>query len=175
MTECRNPECRNGYSPGVIASGKGSANAPVIGASMRWGWVKCRACNHDPDAPFKHVSRSTAEIGERARLADAKAAYVHQEVAKRGNLEAIKVGSVPPAPTPTNMSDPMVPKLLAQIEKLTDQITTLLEENSRVRRLYEASQEDEQPSEPVVKRVKKKKKVGGNDDTNGAKGRRALS
>jgi hypothetical protein len=175
--ECRNPECRNRYTPGVIASGKGNEKTMIVGATMRWGWVNCRACNpKDKDPPYQNILRSAAEIAERARLADSKAPYVHQAVAQRGNLEVIKAATPAQSPAPQNAIDnSLVTKLMAQVEKLTDQITQLLEENRQLRRFSETTKAIQLPNEnsPVVKKPRKKK--GGNDDTNGAKGRRTLS
>src|SRR6516164_345627 len=113
MAECRNPECRKGYTPGVIASGKGNANVPVVGAVMRWGWVNCRACSpKDKDPPYSHVARAPAEIQERARLADQKAPYVNQAPAQRPRLEALATSTPAPAPAPSNST---VDKLLSQV------------------------------------------------------------
>lgn len=169
--ECRNPECRKGYTPGVVTSGKGSANAPLVGATMRWGWVKCRACNSDKDHPYQHVPRAPAEIQERARLADAKAPYVNQAPADRSKLEAIKSNVLSPAPSTNGSSNAMVEKLLGQIEKLTDQVSELLTENRALRKSLESKDE---ASEKPIKRVVVKRK-GGSNEQPGSKGKRTLS
>jgi hypothetical protein len=55
-SDCRNPECSNGLTPGISASGGGTKGAPLFGAGgvgpkklMRWGWVPCLVCNPSPD------------------------------------------------------------------------------------------------------------------------------
>lgn len=144
---CRNPECRKGYTPGIVTAGRGTANAPVLGATMRWGWVKCRACNPDQDHPYDHRSRAPGEIAERARLADAKAPYDQKVAAQRANLE--RIGASAPAPTSTAVATPpgFAEKLLAQIEKLTDQVTGLLEENRQLRSRLEGRSNGALPEE----------------------------
>lgn len=170
MSACRNPECRDKYTPGIIASGKGSKMAPVVGATMRWGWVNCRACNpKDKDPPYQHVSRSPAEIQERARLADNKAAYVHQEVPKRSNLAAIAANTTAPAASPVSSdATHRMDRLLDKIEKLTDQVTTLVDENRTLRAQLEVNNH----ASPVIRRRKKKE---GNDVEVSSKGKRSLS
>ena len=151
MTSCRNPECRNGYTPGVLASGKGTPNAPVVGATMRWGWVNCRACKpKDKDPTYQHVPRMPAEIQERARLADAKAPYVNQAPPNRSKLESIAAHAPPPAQATAGISPDRFDKLLGQIEKLTDQVSSLLEENKSLRQKLESAA-------PAVARPRKKR------------------
>jgi hypothetical protein len=152
MAECRNPECRKGYTPGVIVVGKGNANAPVVGSTMRYGWVNCRACSpKDKDPPYSHVARAPAEIQERARLADQKAPYVNQAPAQRPRLEALASTVAPAAPVP-NSND----RLLSQIEKLTDQVSELLEENRALRRRLDS----EGTLSPPLKKIVKNRKGG---------------
>jgi len=129
MAECRNQECRQGYTPGVVASGKGTANAPVLGAAMRWGWVNCLACNMTESqkkagAQFKYVTRSSPEIQERARLADAKAAYV-PAAPKGPDLAAIAAKTPAPSASPSTIQPDIATRLLAQNEKLSNQISEL--------------------------------------------------
>lgn len=45
-SNCRNPECRNGLTPGLAAVGGGNKAQPLFGAGgigakrlMRWAWV----------------------------------------------------------------------------------------------------------------------------------------
>lgn len=140
MSECRNPECRDKYSPGIITSGKGGPRAPGVGATMRWGWVNCRACNpKDKDPAFQSYPRSKGEIQERARLADAKAPYVPAPPVPK--LQAIKLATPAPAPnaSPT-ANDDRVDRLMDKIEKLTDQVTALLQENRELRAKFESAQ-----------------------------------
>jgi len=133
MASCRNPECVNGRTPGVIASGKGTANQPIVGASMRWGWVNCRACNpSDVDrkrgVTYMHVHRTGEEIAERAELANSRARY--EPVSQQ--LQKIHAKTPVAAPAPTVGSD-QVGKLLEQVSKLVDQVTELSRENRELR------------------------------------------
>lgn len=170
MSACRNPECRDKYTPGIIASGRGSPRAPVVGATMRWGWVNCRACNpKDKDPPYSHTSRSSAEIQERARLADSKAPYVHQEIARNPNLQAIKASTNSSAVAHAQPADARMDRMLDKIEKLTDQVTSLLEENRALR----AKLETNSHTDAVVKRPRKKR--GTNDVKTSPKNKWSLS
>lgn len=165
MAECRNTECRQGYTPGVVTSGKGSASAPIVGTSMRWGWVNCLACSmteaqKKAGAQFKHVNRSAGEIAERARLADSKSVYVQQVAAPRSHLEAVaaKTPTSPPQAS-SAASDALVQRLLDQNEKLSGQISELLEDNRALRYRLE---DRELPIEPPrVRKVHKKTKRRG--------------
>lgn len=165
MADCRNIECRKGYTPGVVASGKGTPNAPVVGAAMRWGWVNCLACNMSEaqkkaGAQFKHVNRSAAEITERARLADSKATYTPQTATPRSNLEAIAAKTpTPPPSTSSAASDSLVQRLLDQNEKLSGQISELLEDNRALRHRLEERELSDEP--PRVRKIHKKTKRRG--------------
>lgn len=154
--DCRNPECRKGFTPGIVTAGKGTANAPIIGATMRWGWVKCRACTPDKDHPYEHRARPSGEIAERARLADAKAPYDQKAASQRADLERIKASAPTPALPAAAYQPVIVDKLLAQVEKLTDQVTGLLEENRQLRTRLEGRTNGGIPEEPP-RRVTRKK------------------
>ena len=175
--ECRNQECRNGYTPGIVTAGKGTANAPILGATMRWGWVKCRACNPDKDHPYDHRSRAPGEVAERARLADAKAPYDQKAAAQRADLERIRAST--PAPMPTNVAVPgVVEKLLDQVTKLTDQVTGLLEENRKLRSRLEGGSNGSLPEEAPRRPARKKSVKLKEDETpplSSGKIKRALS
>lgn len=165
MAECRNVECRKGYTPGVVASGKGTPNAPVVGAAMRWGWVNCLACNMSEaqkkaGAQFKHVNRSAEEIAERARLADSKSTYTPQAAAPRVNLETVAAKTPTPPPSTSSIaSDALVQRLLDQNEKLSSQISELLEDNRALRHRLE---DRELPDgTPRIRKIPKKTKRRG--------------
>jgi DNA-binding ferritin-like protein len=105
---------------------------PIVGSTMRWGWVKCRACNSDKDHPYQKTLRAPGEIAERARLADAKAPYKPTPVADRSRLEELATTAAaakPSAPQPDGRLD----KLLDQVSKLTDAVAQLMEENRGLR------------------------------------------
>src|SRR5262249_34155628 len=131
-------------------------------------WVKCRACSPEKDAPYKHVSRAAAEIQERARLADSKAPYVNQAPPNRSRLEGI-AASTPATAAPvahTGVSQDKYDKLLDKLEKLTDQVTALLEENRMLRARLDSQ----------AAPVKKRKTKGGDDDSSdGPTNKRSLS
>jgi hypothetical protein len=132
--ECRNPECRDGFTPGIITGGKGTVGMPIVGATMRWGWVKCRACNAEKDHPYQQVKRSPAEIAERARLADAKAKYEPvRNQPEAPVLEKLAAASFSQKHAPSPSLDERLGKLLDQNEKLTNQIAALLDENRDLR------------------------------------------
>ena len=135
---CRNPECRDGRTPGLIARGLGNAKTPVLGAKMTWGWVPCPACNDDPNArnagvSFKLVHRSSEEMERRRQLADEKAPY-KQEAPIAKSLGLLKVT----APAATADHSAQMAKLLEQVTKLTEQVSELLAENRQLRKQLEA-------------------------------------
>lgn len=175
MTTCRNPECRNGFTPGVIAAGRGNSKIPIVGATMRWGWVNCRACSpKDKDPAFVLVNRTPQEVQERARMADSKATYDHAKAAQV-QLQAIKAATpAPTAPTGTaSATDAKLDRLLAQNEKLTDQVTELLAENRELHRKLESRAIEAVVVKPQRRRRSSK---GESDDTQtGSKDKRSLS
>lgn len=164
---CCNPECRNGFTPGVIAAGRGNAKIPILGATMRWGWVNCRACSpKDKDPAYVHVQRLPAEIQERARMADAKSPYDQAKAAQK-QLEAVKATApLPSAPASSApASGAQFDKLLSQVSKLTDQVTELLAENRELRKRLDARDSGavvvDLTDKPVRRRSRKK---GATDD-----------
>lgn len=182
MVSCRNPECRNGFTPGVIAAGRGNAKIPLVGATMRWGWVNCRACNpKDKDPAFTLVSRLPQEIQERARLADSKATYDHAKAAQK-QLEAVKAAAPVPATSAGNASPfPAFDKLLTQITKLTDQVTELLAENRELRKKLDSREKiDARDNGAVVvdlidKPTPRRRRKKGESDENSPETKRPLS
>ena len=85
--DCRNPECSNGLTPGLVAAGGGNKAQPLFGAGgvgakrlMRWGWVNCLVCNPSDDARkagarYRPLVLTQVQIAQRAQLASSKAAY----------------------------------------------------------------------------------------------------
>jgi len=125
LAKCRNPECRNGLTPGIVIAGKGNAKLPVLGQTMRWGWVHCLACNPNEEerrrgVNYKHVSRSAAEIAQRAELANSKASYK----ALPQKLGGIKKANEDSGPTAHHDGVPndQLTKLLEQVGKLMNNI-----------------------------------------------------
>lgn len=145
MPNCRNPECVNGRTPGIIAGGKGNARTPVLGAVMRWGWVNCLACSATDDqrkagASYKHQHRAPEEIAQRAQQANERAVYKKAPVVLR-NLAAIKAAAgngtyTPLNPSSVTVSYPDNSKQLAELstklDKLMDQNTKLSEQNGKL-------------------------------------------
>lgn len=152
---CKNPECVRGLTPGVVVVGKGNAKTLVLGQSMRWAWVRCLACNPDPDdskhgTHYKHVMRSPEERARRAELATAKAPY-KQESAVNKALGALRPNGIGTSPQPSTApaqaiaNNEQLTKLLEQISqlnqtvmKLSNQVSDLLEENRSLRKQLEA-------------------------------------
>ena len=89
--DCRNPECQNGMTPGLVAAGGGSKGQPLFGAGgigakrlMRWGWVNCLACNPSADsrkagASYRPLVLTQVQIAQRAEMASRKSPYQPQE------------------------------------------------------------------------------------------------
>lgn len=148
MSACKNPECRNGLTPGVIIVGKGNAKMPVLGQTQRWGWVRCLSCSENPDdskagARYKHVNRTPEDIAHRAELATSKAPYKPPSaVAKAfGGLRVPGGAPVPVATSSSTLDNERLTKLLEQVSqlnntimKLTNQVGDLLEENRALRK-----------------------------------------
>ena len=104
---------------------------------MRWGWVHCLACNPNEEerrrgVNYKHVSRSAAEIAQRAELANSKASYK----ALPQKLGGIKKANEDSGPTAHHDGVPndQLTKLLEQVGKLTEQVSELLAENRALRK-----------------------------------------
>lgn len=152
MSRCKNPECRNGLTPGVSIRGKGKTGAPLFGQGgthkadpMHWAWVNCLACNPKPkDPPFVLRRRSEEEIAQRAQLANDRAPYKpDSEVGARLSRVAAKGnGARPATPSPPENSalsakiDKLIEgqsELLDQIKELRAENKSLKEENARLR------------------------------------------
>lgn len=155
MADCKNPECKNGSTPGVIAAGRGTKFAPVVGATMRWGWVNCRSCSpKDKDPPFDLIRRTPQEIQERARLADTRATYVKAvENPRLAKIKASSNGAAPHAPPPDNSAQ--LSQLIDTVTKLSTQVAELLAENARLR--SQGSPEAPKASDPVPTQPRKRK------------------
>jgi hypothetical protein len=154
-TDCRNPECRDGFTPGIITAGKGTANLPIVGSTMRWGWVKCRACNADKDHPYTPQQRAPGEIAERARLADAKAPYKPAPAPDRSRLERLAAAqATAPFPASSPGDAGRIDRLLDQVSKLTDTVAQLMEENRGLRASLAAKADKPPPGVTIIPAVK---------------------
>jgi hypothetical protein len=122
-SDCRNPECQNGMTPGLIASGGGKNGLPLFGEGgvgagklMRWGWVPCGACNRwGGGAGYKDLHLTEDEIAQRAEKANTKAS--HNPLAAdivRQTLSRPGAAAAPRAPVGP---DPQVGQLLEQLKQ----------------------------------------------------------
>lgn len=128
-SDCKNPECDGGMTPGLVAAGGGSKGQPLFGAGgvgakrlMRWGWVNCLACNPSDDsrkagARYRPLVLTQVQIAQRAQMASTKAAYQQQEKPARqaGTL------TLPGAPSADSGR-------LAELVKANEQLNVRLDE-----------------------------------------------
>lgn len=136
---CRNPECRNGLTPGAVATGGGTKGAPLfgpggvgVGKLMRWSWVNCLACNppegaRKAGAVYKHLNLSEDEIARRAALATARASYQPPLSQSLGKLTQ-RSGAGSSAPTEQNAGK--LAELLEQNKQLNERLGEVLKQNA---------------------------------------------
>jgi hypothetical protein len=161
-SDCRNPECVNGLTPGLVAAGGGTKGAPLYGPGgvgarklMRWAWVNCLACNapegaRRAGATYRHLNLTDTQIAQRAQQANSKAPYQQQE--PRPTLSRAITGSsgfTAPAVDATKLNEMIeqnkqlserLAEMLKQNVAMTDtlsrmsmQISSLLEDNAKMR------------------------------------------
>jgi hypothetical protein len=136
---CRNPECRDGLTPGTAVVGGGSKGAPIFGAGgvgakrlMRWAWVRCLACNPPEDARkagavYKPLHLSEDEIARRAQLASTKAPYVPVQDSL-GKLAGRDPGGTRAPPT-SGVDSGKLAELLEQNKQLNERLGEVLKQN----------------------------------------------
>lgn len=129
-SNCRNPECVNGMAPGLVATGKGKAGAPLFGEGgvgakglMRWGWLSCPACKPQVGAPYRALRLSPEEIARRAELATAKASY--SPPTPQDRLGKIPRSMPNGAYHSASQDDSKLAELLDTNKKLSEQVTQL--------------------------------------------------
>ncbi len=139
---CRNPECRDGMTPGLVAIGGGNKGAPLFGAGgvgakrlMRWSWVPCLACNAPDDsrragAVYRHLGLSEGEIARRAQLANTKAPYQPQEKDLRQTTLG-RPGQPAPSAAPSQ-SDGRLTEMIEQNKQLSVRIDEMLKQNAEM-------------------------------------------
>jgi hypothetical protein len=132
-SDCRNPECQNGLTPGLVAAGGGSKGQPIFGAGgvgakrlMRWGWVNCLVCNKSDDqrkagTAYRDLNLSDAQISQRAQLASTKASY------RPAENQPIRPGTPLRAPAPDNSK---LTELLEQNKQLNERLGEVLKQNA---------------------------------------------
>jgi hypothetical protein len=159
-SDCRNPECVNGLTPGLVARGGGTKGAPLFGAGgvgakklMHWSWVSCLACNASDDqrkagARYRDLGLNDTQIAQRAQQANSKASYNPQE--PRPTLSRASHPMSAHAPENASKINEMIEQnkqlnerlaeMLKQNVAMTDtlsrmsmQITSLLEDNAKLR------------------------------------------
>lgn len=126
-SSCRNPECQNGLTPGLIASGGGTKGAPIFGAGgtgaknlMRWGWTPCPACNKSAKGSYHPLNLSEDQIAQRAQMATAKSP--HRIEPPRREATAVARPATPSA------DSGKLTELLETNKKLSDQVTQLTQQ-----------------------------------------------
>ncbi len=167
-SDCRNPECSSGLTPGLVAAGGGTKGQPLFGAGgvgakklMRWAWIPCLACNAPDDARkagavYRDLHLSDTEIAQRAQMATSKTGYTPRDTAgttlsRPGQLRA-------PAPDNGKLTELLeqnkqlnerLGEVLKQnvsmtdtLSRLTMQVAALLEDNAKLRAA--------QPGVPVI-------------------------
>ena len=139
-SDCKNPECNNGMTPGVSASGGGTKGAPLFGAGgvgakrlMRWGWVQCLACNPSEDhrkagARYVPLNLDDTQIAQRAQLANTKAAYQEPVKDRLGKLAGGQLKTSSPTSAP-NVDAGKLSELMEQNKQLNGRLDELLKQN----------------------------------------------
>jgi hypothetical protein len=140
-SDCRNPECQNGLTPGLVAAGGGSKAQPLFGAGgvgakrlMRWAWVPCLACNPPADArkagaTYRHLGLSEQQIAQRAQLANMKASYQPPAQESLGKLAANRPGTPGPGSTADGGK---LSELMEQNKKLNTRLDEMLKQNAEM-------------------------------------------
>jgi len=145
MARCKNQECRESRTPGVIVVPKPK---PQVGQTMRWGWVPCPICHPDPKIKFTPVKRSEDQIEARADLADRRVPYVKDKPEDR--LSRIRAANPEqeeddrpinghdhqkaPGPAPVPAAPSEISGLIEALNKALVQQSILQGENMELRR-----------------------------------------
>lgn len=139
---CRNPECVNGMTPGLVAAGGGSKAQPLFGAGgvgakrlMRWAWVNCLACNppegaRKAGAVYRHLNLSEGEIARRAQMANTKASYRPSTQESLGKLAGQRATGERAPPIASSADASKLAELLEQNKKLSERQDELLKQNA---------------------------------------------
>lgn len=141
-SNCRNPECVSGMTPGLVAAGGGNKAQPLFGAGgvgakrlMRWSWVRCLACNAPDDArkagaTYKHLNLDDTQIAQRAALANSRAAYQPEmrETLKRSGLDATLARAHPEAARDSKQ----LAEMIEQNKQLTARLDEMLKNNAEM-------------------------------------------
>ncbi len=151
---CKNPECVKGKTPGIRVLGAGNARNPIPGTKMHWDWVDCPACSEDPkvQAVYRHVLRSSEEQKQRAEWATSHAAYKAMAPPPLQRVyDANAAGPARPsmhaAPAETHNQ---LSQLAIQLTRLTEQVTSLLEENRQLRQQLSAATKPSEADQDMI-------------------------
>ena len=137
-SDCRNPECANGLTPGLVAAGGGSKAQPLFGAGgvgakrlMRWSWIPCLACNKPTDAgkagaSYRDLQLSDTQIAQRAQLASTKASYQKPVQETLGRFVG---GQAAPSAVATRAEAGQLAVLVEQNKQLNERLGKMLEQN----------------------------------------------
>jgi hypothetical protein len=140
-SDCRNPECLNGMTPGLVASGGGTKGAPLFGAGgtgakrlMKWAWVPCLACNTPADARkagavYRHLNLSDAQIAQRAQMANLRAAYQPPQSESLGKLAGARANH---SPVTSSVDSGKLAELMEQNKQLNARLDELLKQNAEM-------------------------------------------
>ena len=138
-SNCRNPECNNGMTPGLVAAGGGNKAQPLFGAGgvgakrlMRWSWVRCLACNAPDDArkagaTYRHLNLDETQVAQRAALANSRAAYQPE---MRETLS--RAQSRPAHQTTGGADSKQLTEMIEQNKKLSERLDEMLKSNAEM-------------------------------------------
>lgn len=139
--KCKNPECVNGLTPGIVMRGRGKNGRPLFGEGgtqkadpMHWGWVRCPFCNpteQDEAHPPKLVRRSAEEIAQRAEMATNRVEYKAQ-APLTSRLSRVASTAAPSGPDNSELMK-KIDKLMEGQTELLDQIKELRQENKELK------------------------------------------
>lgn len=137
-SDCRNPECDNGLTPGLVAAGGGSKGQPLFGAGgvgakrlMRWGWVNCLACNppegaRKAGAVYRPLVLTQAQIAQRAELASRKAAHQPETLSRSTSRPSGGTGG----PISSGADAGRLAELVKANEQLNARLDEMLKQNA---------------------------------------------
>lgn len=136
---CRNPECNNGMTPGLVAAGGGNKAQPLFGAGgvgakrlMRWSWIRCLACNAPDDArkagaTYKHLGLDETQVAQRAALANSRAAYQPE---MRETLS--RATGARPTHQAGGADSKQLAEMIEQNKKLSERLDEMLKNNAEM-------------------------------------------
>jgi hypothetical protein len=126
MTECKNPECRNGLVPGLRVAGNGTYDGAKPGARMQWCAVPCPACRPQPKGPgYVPVNRGEDEIADRWELATRRAPYVDKPKSPAPQAAVSSAPRVPSATETEITGNAVAERIATALEKIATRMELL--------------------------------------------------